>query len=38
MSGLDHTVCTICFHWDVFNAFLGGLLGGTILPQVSSMM
>lgn len=34
LSGLDRRCCSLFFYWDVFNVFLGAMLGGSVIAEL----
>ncbi|CAD7699105.1 unnamed protein product [Ostreobium quekettii] len=34
LSELDRKIAGLFFHWDVWNIFMGGMLGGTVLQEL----
>ena len=34
LSGLDKRCADLFFYWDVFNVFLGAMLGGSIVAEL----
>lgn len=37
-STLDRRIGTIFFVWDIFNVFLGAMLGGSIFSQLGTLI
>lgn len=38
LSGLDRRCADLFFYWDVFNVFLGAMLGGSILGELNTFL
>ncbi|CAG9467171.1 unnamed protein product [Pedinophyceae sp. YPF-701] len=38
LSGVDRRILSFNFYWGIFNVFVGGLLGSTILQQVERLV
>lgn len=34
LSGLDRRCCSLFYYWDVFNVFLGAMLGGSVIAEL----